>query len=65
MSRLVAPTALRMPTSRVRSVTETNMMFMMPMPPTSRLIPAMAPKKMVSTPVIWPAMSRICCWLAT
>ena len=29
--------ARRMPISRVRSVTETSMMFMMPMPPTSRL----------------------------
>ena len=29
-----APTARRMPISRVRSVTESSMMFMMPMPPT-------------------------------
>ena len=36
MSRRRAPTALRMPISRVRSVTLTSMMFMMPMPPTSR-----------------------------
>ena len=35
MSRLRAPTAMRMPISRVRSVTDTSMMFMMPMPPTS------------------------------
>ena len=27
--------AMRIPISRVRSVTETSMMFMMPMPPTS------------------------------
>ena len=27
--------AMRMPISRVRSVTETSMMFMMPMPPTT------------------------------
>ena len=33
----VAPSAFRMPISRVRSVTDTSMMFMMPMPPTSRL----------------------------
>ena len=32
----LAPTALRMPISRVRSVTETSMMFIMPMPPTNR-----------------------------
>jgi hypothetical protein len=32
-----------MPISRVRSVTLTSMMFMMPMPPTTNDIPAMAP----------------------
>ena len=31
----LAPTAMRTPISRVRSVTLTSMMFMMPMPPTS------------------------------
>jgi hypothetical protein len=31
---------MRRPISRVRSVTETSMMFMMPMPPTSRLTEA-------------------------
>ena len=35
MSPRRAPIAMRMPISRVRSVTETSMMFMMPMPPTS------------------------------
>ena len=35
MVSLVAPSALRMPISLVRSVTDTSMMFMMPMPPTS------------------------------
>ena len=35
--------ALRIPISRVRSVTVTSMMFIMPMPPTSREIPAIAP----------------------
>ena len=29
------PDAMRRPISRVRSVTETSMMFMMPMPPTT------------------------------
>ena len=38
-----APIARRMPISLVRSVTVTSMMFMMPMPPTSRLIAAMPP----------------------
>ena len=40
MSRPLAPTAIRSPISRVRSVTLTSMMFMIPMPPTSRLTPA-------------------------
>ena len=35
MSNRRAPTAMRRPISRVRSVTLTSMMFMMPMPPTS------------------------------
>ena len=33
MSRRKAPTALRTPISRVRSVTETSMMFITPTPP--------------------------------
>ena len=36
MSLRRAPMALRTPISRVRSVTDTSMMFMTPMPPTSR-----------------------------
>ncbi len=40
MSLGVAPTAWRMPISRVRSVTLTSMMFMMPMPPTISETPA-------------------------
>jgi hypothetical protein len=35
ISRRLAPTAIRKPISRVRSVTETNMMFMMLIPPTT------------------------------
>ena len=42
MSRLRAPIALRMPISRVRSRTETSMMFMIPMPPTTSEIEAIA-----------------------
>ncbi len=34
MVRFVAPMALRMPISRVRSVTDTSMMFITPTPPT-------------------------------
>ena len=41
MVRSFAPSALRMPISRVRSVTDTSMMFMMPMPPTSSEMLAM------------------------
>ncbi len=63
MSRRSAPTALRMPISRVRSVTETSMMFMMPMPPTSSEMPAMAPRKAVNMPVICPAVSSRSDWL--
>ena len=53
----MAPTALRMPISLVRSVTETNMIFMMPIPPTSREMAAIAPRNSVSTPVISPKMA--------
>ena len=38
MSERRAPMALRTPISRVRSVTDTSMMFITPMPPTSRPI---------------------------
>ncbi len=42
MSRSRAPIDMRMPISRVRSATLTSMMFMTPMPPTSRLMAATA-----------------------
>jgi len=42
MSPRRAPSALRTPISRVLSVTETSMMFMMTMPPTTSEIEAMA-----------------------
>ena len=41
--------ALRMPISRVRSRTETSMMFMIPMPPTSSEIEAMPASSRVNT----------------
>ena len=50
-SRAIAPTASRVPISRVRSVTDTSMMFMMPTPPTIRLTAATAPSSAVSTRV--------------
>src|SRR5688572_20097426 len=45
MSLRWAPRALRMPISRVRSVTVTSMMFITPMPPMSREIPATKPSR--------------------
>ena len=41
-SKLRAPIAMRMPISRVRSVTDTSMMFITPMPPTRSEITAIA-----------------------
>ena len=58
MSFRLAPKDLRTPISRVRSVTDTSMMFIMPMPPTSREMAAMA----TSTPMATPIMALI--WLA-
>ncbi len=51
--------ARRMPISRVRSVTDTSMMFMMPMPPTSRLTAATAPSSMVRMRVVPVRVSAI------
>jgi len=49
MSTAVAPSALRTPISRVRSVTATSMMFMTPMPPKASVRRATAPKNNVIT----------------
>ena len=43
MSRRRAPSARRMPISRVRSVTLASMMFMIPIPPTNSEMAAMEP----------------------
>ena len=59
MSVRWAPIALRMPISRVRSVTVTNMMFMTPIPPTKSEIPATAPSSSVNVPVTVLTVSRI------
>ena len=48
-----APTALRTPISRVRSVTETSIMFMTPTPPTSRATLLTANMKTKTPPVTW------------
>lgn len=51
-SRLRAPIALRMPISRVRSVTETSIMFMMTIPPTTREMAAIAIIAMKKLPLM-------------
>ena len=61
MSERRAPSARRTPISRVRSVTDTSMMFMIPMPPTSSDTDAIAPSSIVSTPVICVAVEAISC----
>ena len=53
MSDRRAPIARRTPISRVRSSTEASMMFMMPMPPTSSEMPAMAPITMLNSRWVW------------
>src|SRR5664280_1405651 len=60
----VAPSALRRPISRTRSVMDTNMKFITPMPPTSSeraATPASRTVRVLSTEV---AVARIDCWLA-
>ncbi len=59
MAGRFAPRALRIPISLVRSVTETNMMFMMPIPATtSATIPST--KAAVLTPAVASLKARIC-----
>jgi len=49
-----APRAFRTPISRVRSVTATSMMFMIPIPPTTRAIPEINIMTTVIPPVtLW------------
>ena len=62
MSLPCAPTAMRMPISRVRSVTLTSMMFMMPMPPTTSDTLAMEPSMSVMTREMLPTVSAISFW---
>ena len=61
----VAPSAFRTPISRVRSVTLTSMMFMMPMPPTSRLTPAIPASSIEKVWVVSLKVSRMSddCWM--
>jgi hypothetical protein len=48
-----------MPISRVRSVTETSMMFMTPIPPTSREIPATAASRIERVSLVEVDAARI------
>jgi hypothetical protein len=59
MSLCRAPTAIRIPISWVRSVTETSMMFMTPIPPTTREMTAIAEIKSVSVAVVCLTVFRI------
>ena len=64
-SRRCAPMAMRRPISRVRSVTLTSMMFMMPMPPTTSDTLAMRASRMVIARAVAVADSAISSWLRT
>ena len=46
-------------------LTETSMMFMTPMPPTSSEMAAMPVRPMVRTSVIWVKLERSCSWVVT
>ena len=54
----VAPIAIRTPISRVRSVTDTSMMFMIPIPPTSKLTPATDARRNDRVRVVSSAVER-------
>ena len=59
ISRPCAPTAMRVPISRVLSVTLTSMMFMIPMPPTTSDTKAIAARSPVITSVVAVAAAAI------
>ena len=58
-----APTDMRRPISRVRSVTLTYMMFMIPIPPTTSEMPAMQASRVVIRSVVELSMLLSSCWL--
>ena len=60
-----APTALRMPISRVRSVTVTSMMFITPIPPTSSEIAATAASNTVNVRLLLETVCSNDCWFST
>ena len=61
-SRPRAPIALRIPISRVRSRTDTSMMFMIPIPPTTSEIEAIPASRIVSVVVTADTVLRSCAW---
>jgi hypothetical protein len=63
MMRGVAPSALRSPISRTRSVTDTSMMFITPIPPTSSEIPATPPSSTVRVLFTELEAAASCCWV--
>ncbi len=65
MSCFFAPIALRNPISRVRSVTVVSIMFMMPMPPTTSEIAAIAARSVVNVPVTLDAVETMLAWFST
>ena len=63
MSTPLAPTLMRRPISRVRSVTDTYMMFMIPMPPTISDMLAMQASSVVIRSVVVFIIELSSCWL--
>ena len=63
-TRPVAPMALKVPISRMRSLMLASMMFMMPTPPTSRLSAAMMPRMILALAKRWLilVMALSCVW---
>ena len=59
ISLFVAPSAFRKPISFVRSVTETSMIFIIPIPPTTSEIAATAARNAVSAFVIVPRVAAM------
>ena len=60
ISEGLAPTAFLSPISLVHSVTDTSIIFMIPMPPTTKDIAAIPPRAKVNTPVIWEIVDKAC-----
>ncbi len=65
ISRPCAPTAMRVPISRVRSVTLTSMMFMIPIPPTINEMTATPASSAVIVSVVAVAVAAISSWVRT